>query len=474
MKRPLHHHLKHAFIPHAGNDHRPHALRSKWLRVYAGLALTVKLAAAILIAFAPNASYLSNITASNIIRLTNESRAAAGLTALGSNGLLGQAAQAKANDMIANGYFAHTSPSNVTPWAWFQRAGYSYKYAGENLAKDFSTSEDVVAAWLASPSHKKNIMNANYKEIGVAVATGTVNGVTTIVIAQMFGTPLTTPLEVAQAPTHSDTATQPSGSVQGTETPAPVTPDRPVFRSPAAEALLNDATPTISGTTSPSVTVELREGETVIASGTSGSDGTFSLTPTSALSDGAHTLTALARSSSQASEASESLKVSIDTAAPTLELAGSFILPTWEPRSNYLVVAEVGAEPNVVSAAYSGHETPLAYTALGYYGYLDGTKTGQPSDDISILATDAAKNVLRVPMLSAGYFKVDVVEPEGSLTPERLLTLMLTSRTILLALLAFLAIALALNVFIRFRIQHHPTIVSTLLLMYTVAIMLIV
>ena len=197
MGRPFHHHLKHAFIPHPGNDHRPHVLRSPALRAYSAVILSVKLAVLLLVAFYPGISFVSNVTSSNVLALTNQARQSAGLGPLSSNGKLAQAAQAKANDMIKNAYFAHTSPADVTPWDWFKRSGYQYKYAGENLGKDFATSEDLVQAWLNSASHRKNIMNGNYEETGIAVASGEVNGVSTIVIAQLFGTPLKTQLAAA-------------------------------------------------------------------------------------------------------------------------------------------------------------------------------------------------------------------------------------------------------------------------------------
>ena len=48
------------------------------------------------------------------------------------------AAQAKADDMATKGYFAHTSPDGKNSWYWFKQAGYTFTYAGENLALDFS------------------------------------------------------------------------------------------------------------------------------------------------------------------------------------------------------------------------------------------------------------------------------------------------------------------------------------------------
>ena len=53
---------------------------------------------------------------------------------LAKSDMLQEAAEKKAQDMIENNYFAHTSPQGKTPWHWVEESGYDYRYAGENLA----------------------------------------------------------------------------------------------------------------------------------------------------------------------------------------------------------------------------------------------------------------------------------------------------------------------------------------------------
>ena len=89
--------------------------------------------------------------------------------------------------MIDNNYFAHVSPQKKSPWYWIEKNEYDYTYAGENLAINFTNSEDQQKAWMDSPLHKKNILNPNYDEIGVAVKRGVVEGKETTVVVQMFG-----------------------------------------------------------------------------------------------------------------------------------------------------------------------------------------------------------------------------------------------------------------------------------------------
>jgi len=134
--------------------------------------------------------FLANISKTNLISLVNQSRELAGVDVLTENEQLDQAAYLKAQNMIQEQYFNHTSPSGVNPWYWFSKAGYDYKYAGENLAIGFFDSREVYDAWLNSPSHRENLLNPAYKEIGMAVMDGFGNNNTTIVV-QLFGTPKT-------------------------------------------------------------------------------------------------------------------------------------------------------------------------------------------------------------------------------------------------------------------------------------------
>ncbi len=132
---------------------------------------------------------MAAVISSSLVDMTNADRRAKTLGILSINPELTAAAQSKANDEAAKGYFAHTSPDGHNSWYWFTQAGYHYKYAGENLAVDFTDSKDVENAWLASPTHRANILNPQYTEIGIATAEGTYEGHHATFVVQMFGTP---------------------------------------------------------------------------------------------------------------------------------------------------------------------------------------------------------------------------------------------------------------------------------------------
>lgn len=134
--------------------------------------------------------YAARISPAEVIRLTNERREESGLGPLILNTQLSNAALAKGTDMLNKDYWAHIAPDGTQPWKFFTDFGYQYRYAGENLARDFSDPDSTVNAWMNSPSHKENLLSPKYKEIGIAVVEGDFNGVDTTLIVQLFGTRL--------------------------------------------------------------------------------------------------------------------------------------------------------------------------------------------------------------------------------------------------------------------------------------------
>jgi len=127
-----------------------------------------------------------------VIQYTNIARAENGsLPPLVENSTLDLDAQIKLNDMFAKQYFEHVSPSGIGPADLAQAVGYAYVVVGENLALgDFGGDQGVVTAWMNSPGHRANILNAHYQEIGVAVGKGMYEGHNTWLAVQSFGMPL--------------------------------------------------------------------------------------------------------------------------------------------------------------------------------------------------------------------------------------------------------------------------------------------
>jgi hypothetical protein len=157
--------------------------------------------------------YMAAVISAVLVDLANDDRAAADVQGLRVNPKLVAAAQLKANDMAAKSYFAHQTPEGYDSWHWFEVVGYDYTHAGENLAVDFSESSDVENAWMQSPTHRDNILNENYTEIGIATAKGIYEGRETVFAVQMFGRP--SAMETARAVGAPLAASEASGGGRG-------------------------------------------------------------------------------------------------------------------------------------------------------------------------------------------------------------------------------------------------------------------
>jgi len=83
------------------------------------------------------------------------------------NNLLELTAQDHSEDMFKKNFFSHTGSDGSTLGVRVGRRGYDWQTCGENIAKGHKTEQDVIAGWINSPGHCKNIMNSNFKEMGV-------------------------------------------------------------------------------------------------------------------------------------------------------------------------------------------------------------------------------------------------------------------------------------------------------------------
>ncbi len=180
--------LRHLFTPHHTNNFRARLLHNSGIFAIIGILVVTNIFLRLLDNPALHIlGFTSSVTIDEVVRATNEQRVGAGLKPLSYNEKLADAARRKAANMLAENYWAHNSPSGKTPWVWFKEAGYNYIYAGENLAKDFGDTSRMMSAWMASPTHKDNIVNAKYQEIGIAVVPGSLQGSDTVLVVQLFG-----------------------------------------------------------------------------------------------------------------------------------------------------------------------------------------------------------------------------------------------------------------------------------------------
>ena len=128
------------------------------------------------------------VLATDLLVSVNQYRLQNHLAVLSVDSRLTAAAQAKANDIVAKKYWSHVSPTGQTAWDLIRQTGYSYQTAGENLARGFN-SDQALTAWINSPGHRANLLNARYTKTGFGYASYQQDGQEVPVIVQIFATP---------------------------------------------------------------------------------------------------------------------------------------------------------------------------------------------------------------------------------------------------------------------------------------------
>ncbi len=209
----LKHFLHHLLIPRESNNHRPKLLHHDTLFFVIALFVFVGgILGTIHNNYPQVLGISSDISTQDLLTITNQKRQENGQKPLKMDSELTQAAQAKGENMFAKNYWAHIAPDGTTPWYFIKNAGYEYFYAGENLARGFTTAQAVVDAWMASPTHRENMLSPNYDDVGFSVQTGTLTGSDTILVVEEFGrryggttatvqTPQTSPTPIQSSPT---------------------------------------------------------------------------------------------------------------------------------------------------------------------------------------------------------------------------------------------------------------------------------
>ncbi|MFH0955871.1 MAG: CAP domain-containing protein [Candidatus Falkowbacteria bacterium] len=256
--------LKDLFIPHAGNNYLPHALKPTRLLFHAVSIIAIKFVVVVFVLFYPLSAWLSPdmalADAKKIIELTNNLRQAVSLPNLLESPKLAQAAWQKVEDMALNQYFAHVSPTGVSLRNWLEKIGYKYSIAGENLAVGFSRPEDVVLAWKNSPTHYDNIIEKKYTEIGVAMAEGKFEQIDTVYMAQYFAAPATLSLQSGQGTPAQAQVAQPA-TVKKQEVAVVAKPAEPIepaaVESQATETSVEGNKVSLAETPAPTITEPL-------------------------------------------------------------------------------------------------------------------------------------------------------------------------------------------------------------------------
>lgn len=227
------HSWSHFFIPQEKNNHRAAILKSNFLLVLIGIYLLNQSIIKFISFTKPGIlGYSSEITAQKVLEQTNSERQKLGLSPYQYNATLSESATKKAQDMFANNYWAHTSPTGTTPWDFFKTVNYQYSVAGENLARDFYDTDSLMKAWMNSPTHRANIVNDKYQEIGIGVVNGVLGGVKTTLVVQHFGTPVGANIASRSSPKPVVNATPIPQSIPETANPQILSENQAKYISP--------------------------------------------------------------------------------------------------------------------------------------------------------------------------------------------------------------------------------------------------
>ena len=205
--------LLHLFIPRESNNHRSKVLHhSNLLLTIVFLFLAGFFIQSLKVSFPSVLGVKVDISAEELLLLTNKQRQGNSVVPLALNEKLTEAAVKKADDMFGYDYWAHNSPTGKTPWVFIKSSGYKYVYAGENLARGFSSAQDIVKAWMESPDHRSNMLSSNYSDVGFAIKMGRLNGEETVLIVEMLGnlsTPIVESSRIQEVATASDVKNEP-------------------------------------------------------------------------------------------------------------------------------------------------------------------------------------------------------------------------------------------------------------------------
>lgn len=358
--------IKNCLVPNKNNSYKAYLLRKTAIVIYSVILLLVNTFGSV---FGIEQAQASTITPENIIALTNAERVNLGLSTLSYNAQLSSAALAKANDMFEKQYWDHFGPNGETPWQFIRGAGYSYIYAGENLAKGFKTSESVVEAWMASPTHKANIVNSNYRDIGVAVVEGILQGKQTILVVQMFGT-LPGQVESAtitnsQIPTVTKTETVTNTPVVTKEIETKNNSEQQIksisIITPANGETYNDPKITVSGNVenvNEKYGVEVIENNEVVADTTS-EISYWNASKASDWSEGSHTITANIKGTDVSSSP---VSFNIDSSAPQIDVNS---LKVREEDDSYVLSFTISENPQSVEIVSGSKIIPADVTDGG-------------------------------------------------------------------------------------------------------------
>ena len=381
--------IKRLFLPLKSNNYHPLLLRKKSLLIYSLILFVFNVTVGSL----PVSRAYAAVNTSTIIQLHNSERTSRGLGTLIVNSALVNSAAAKAQAMLDSDCWSHYCPNGKSPWDFFASAGYTYIFAGENLAEGFSDNEAVMTAWMNSPTHRDNVLKSEFREIGIGVVQGAFQGnPNNTIIVVHFGTQVNS---FSTLPSTNEGI----GITQPTDT---IPPEKPVIDVPADGDYLNDPLFSVQGKSEENSTVDIFDNDLLKGSvGTEG--GIFDYKPPTdnPFEEGSHILSAFAKDeSANRSIESEEISVTVDTIKPSI-YADSFEVLSTDHPSVFRFRIPVESETQSVTLNTELETVDLVHIPNSIYWEGDFTEdnfSGQ--NTVEITAIDKANNKTTVEISS--------------------------------------------------------------------------
>lgn len=410
------------FFPTKQNGYSPIILRKKVMSIFvAGLVLFNFLSNYLFPSVLVNVG-AAGYNAQDLVALTNEARVSGGLVPLTYSAALQSAAYAKAQDMLTKDYWAHFGPNGETPWQFIKAAGYIYQYAGENLGRGYDTADSLHNAWMNSPTHKANIMKPEFRDIGIAIVDGHLQGEDTTLVVQMFGalpgassssssassSVSTQQVQTTAAVTNSQTVTsqvsktsQATAKSTATATPKLTAPNAPKIISPENGTISNAKTMSLKGTSQNAEKIKIFSGNLEVGNVSPDTDGNWSF-EIADLHDGKYSYHAVAiNNSNLTSENSNTVEFTIDLLSPVIEVKDftevSPSLVTTQQTVNTRFLLTLSITDNIDGVVYKITDDKGIDINFQTFDHISNT-VSFPIDlednfDIQIVATDKANNV---------------------------------------------------------------------------------
>lgn len=351
----------------------------------------------------------ADIDVNELVALANGDRVSRGIHPLTIDSRLVKAAYEKGQDMLTKDYWAHYGPNGETPWQFIIANGYDYIYAGENLAKDFSSTAPIHSAWMASPSHRSNLLNESFTNIGIAAVSGEFQGEETTIVVQMFGS-----TQAVMSETNPLSDSENAGE-SGLPTTGESALESPAITYPEDGEILKEAAFSIRGQAREGSSVEVYDSDLAVGS-TDIENSHFDFKKETPFSEGGHSLSAKAKDGYiKVSLPSNTVNITVDTISPYIsrDTAQIEYIEIGISFKKFTFTLAIEDNPAVVNGVYKDEEVMFIQENGKWQGVFNETE--DTFGDFKIIAQDVAGNSAEVVYTGEEIYQMasDVSEVKG-------------------------------------------------------------